>query len=400
MAPSHNNSQLSDRRLPNDLYGRPDCRRKHDPGSYIWLAYSIFFFIEPILRHSASYWRHQLPLYAIFLALYIGYVHFEARIPRLAVITGIFLLGVITIPSNSGGSSFFIYVAALLPFCVESQAALLAVMLLEIATLALENHFFPGNPFNYLLTGFFALVVGGSNLFIAQEKRADRKLRLAQEENVALAALAERERIARDLHDVLGHTLSVIVLKAELAGRLLATTSDTERAAREIADVERTARTALAEVREAIGGYRAKGLAAELEQARNTLASAGVALSCETPIPRLAAAEETVLSLALREAVTNIVRHAHAKHCRVAFSTTPDNFRCLQIQDDGVGFSSTSSTLQGGHGLRGMRERVEAAGGRFSVLGVLNPHGTCLTIELPVSTAALPSPEPARLVEV
>ena len=116
------------------------------------------------------------------------------------------------------------------------------------------------------------MVVGGSNIFFAQKARADCKLRMAQEEIEGLAAVAERERIARDLHDVLGHTLSVIVLKAELAGRLLERGGEPgARAAEEIADVEQTARSALAEVRETIGGYRARGLPAEMDAARNAL---------------------------------------------------------------------------------------------------------------------------------
>ncbi len=367
--------------VPHDLYGasyrHPDCARKHDLGSYIWLVYSVFFFIEPILRRSAAYWMHQLPLFALFLALYVAYVHFPQRGIRLCLIAAIFVLGVATIPFNVGGSSFFIYVAALLPFCVDSAGVLLGVMLVEILSLVLENHFFSGNPFNYSITGFFVLVVGVSNLFVAQGKRADLKLRQAQEENVALAAVAERERIARDLHDVLGHTLSVIVLKAELAGRLMG--RDDARAAREIADVERTARTALAEVREAIGGYRAKGIAAELDQARLTLDAAGVTLRCDSPPPAtLPAREETVLSLAVREAVTNIVRHAEATECRMRFATTPDGFCSLSVEDNGV--AAGAGKPREGNGLRGMRERVQELGGRFRIEA---EGGTRLTIELP-----------------
>ncbi len=362
-------------RLPHDLYGRPYSNKKHDMGSYVWLAYSVFFFIEPIARGNAKYWLQQMPLFAIFLALYIAYVQFERRALRLAIIAAIFALGIVTIPSNMGGSCFFIYVAALLPFCVDSTAMLIGAMALEIVTLLIESRIYPGNPFNYMITGSFAVIVGMSNLFVAKQKRTDQKLRDAQQENIALAALAERERIARDLHDVLGHTLSVIVLKAELAGRLMG--RDNVRAAAEIADVERTARTALAEVREAIGGYRAKGLRAEVEQARITLDAAGVALTCESKPPSLKAREETVLSLAVREAVTNIVRHAKATSCTMRFATTADGFASLEVEDDGA-----AGIAREGNGLRGMRERVQELGGRFRIEA---ERGTKLVIELPKS---------------
>lgn len=372
-----NKSMSTAQQLPKDLYGRPHCGKKHDLGSYVWLAYSVFFFIEPILRRSRAYWMQQTPIFLVFLALYVAYVHFETRRVRLPLIAAIFVLGAATIPFNVGGSSFFIYVAALLPFCVESAGLLVGAMLLEVLTLLVESHFFRSNPFNYSITGFFVLVVGVSNLFVAQGKRADQKLRAAQEENVALAAVAERERIARDLHDVLGHTLSVIVLKAELAGRLMG--RDDGRAAAEIADVERTARTALAEVREAIGGYRAKGIAAEIDQARLTLDAAGVSLRCDSPPPALPAREETVLSLAMREAVTNIVRHAGATECRMRFGTTADGFASLAVEDNGAGTAESKS--REGNGLRGMRERVQELGGRLRIEAEV---GTRLVIEVPV----------------
>ncbi len=382
MNPDQTTTQLH---LPQDLYGRTGCdtEKKHDAASYVWLAYSIFFFIEPVIRNTARYWLHQLPVFFVFLVLYVCYVQFESRTPRLLLIAGMFALGIFDIPHNVGGSSFFIYVAAMLPFCVESAAILWGAVIVELAALTIEYRIFHHDPFNYLITGFFVVVVGVSNLFVAQGKRADQKLRQAQQENVALAAVAERERIARDLHDVLGHTLSVIVLKAELASRLLAREepSDLRRAAAEIADVERTARTALAEVREAIGGYRARGLRAELEQARLTLQAAGVTLTCDSPTPQLPARQETVLSLAVREAVTNIVRHAHATHCRMAFTVTTDGFASLQVADNGPASSAGASPREG-NGLRGMRERVQELGGRFRIDA---DQGTRLTIELPSS---------------
>jgi two-component system sensor histidine kinase DesK len=375
--------------VPLDLYGRTSTSAGAG-SNYLWLAYSVFFFIEPVLRNTPRYWLTQLPIYAVFLALYITYVQVCRRAIRLAILGGFFVLGLIALPSNVGASSFFIYVVAMLPFCTESTPAFFAVMLLEVATLAIENRFIShANPINYAVTGFFAVVVGVSNLFIAQGKRADLKLRLAQEENIQLAAVAERERIARDLHDVLGHTLSVVVLKAELAGRLIGkgTSEAAARAATEIADVERTARTALAEVREAIGGYRAKGLAAEVEQARQTLDAAGVRLVCKEKPPVLRAREETVLSLIVREAVTNIVRHAQATECTMHFTTTTDGFAHLEVADNGQA-STTSTPIREGNGLRGMRERILELGGRFRIE---SEAGTRLVIELPAASLAAAS---------
>ena len=227
------------------------------------------------------------------------------------------------------------------------------------------------------------IVIGGGNIFFAEQKRADSKLRSALEENVTLAAVAERERIARDLHDVLGHTLSVIVLKAELAQRLVSL--DPIRAKAEMADVETTARAALAEIREAIGGYRSRGLAAEIDAARRTLLAAGVTLLAESKpnSGSLTPQEETALALAVREAVTNIVRHARATTCHLHFVTEHGSFR-LVVEDDGQ-----QAVIREGNGLRGMRERIESIGGRFSLeCGPAPDHGTRLTIELPQREAA------------
>jgi two-component system sensor histidine kinase DesK len=258
-------------------------------------------------------------------------------------------------------------------FVVESLAILAEGYLFNT-----RGHFFYIEWPNVVVAIFLLFLIGGGNIFFAAQKRAENKLRIANEEIQQLAAVAERERIARDLHDVLGHTLSVIVLKAELAGRLI--DRDPQRAAQEIADVEKTARTALSEVREAIGGYRSRGLPAEMELARNTLQSAGVALACESPLPQLNAAEETVLCLAVREAVTNIVRHAHATHCRIRFTASGDGSHSLLITDDG-----NPPNLLEGNGLRGMRERVQSLGGRLSIT---TDPGVTLLIELPQTAAS------------
>ena len=353
----------------------PDVGTQSNSG-YIWLAYSVFFFIDPILNHNRRLWIESCIIYAVFLVTYVGYMRARSTRQRHLLLVAFYVLGIISLPINSGASSFFVYTAAFLPFVVSSVSVLVALFIAQAAGLLVEAVILHVNPIGLALTIFLSLIVGISNTFIARQKRSDTKLRMAHEEIEQLAAVAERERIARDLHDVLGHTLSLIVLKAELAGRLIE--RDPQRAAQEIADVEKTARTALSEVREAIGGYRSQGLPAEMELARNTLQAAGVTLSCESPLPQLNAAEETVLCLAVREAVTNIVRHAQATHCRMRFTVTSDGFHSLLITDDGP-----HPKLQEGNGLRGMRERVKSLGGRLSIT---TDPGVSLLIELPQTT--------------
>ena len=360
---------------------------------WIWLAYTGFLFIDPILEPSRNLWLGTIAVFITFLTLFYGYVRStdEGRPLRFWMIGATILLGLITFPWNAGATTFFVYAAGFLPFSIESKSRVLSLFFAESLAILAEAYVFRTPGFfhiglpNAIVCIFLLVVIGGGNIFFAEQKRADCKLRLAQEENVALAAVAERERIARDLHDVLGHTLSVIVLKAELAGRLIET--DPQRAAHEIADVEKTARTALSEVREAIGGYRSQGLAAEMEQARKTLQSAGVALSCESPVPQLNATEETALCLTVREAVTNIVRHAKATQCRIRFARSEDGYHSLLITDDGA-----QPKIREGNGLRGMRERVQALGGRLSVT---TSPGVTILIELPHTTDTHNEPTPS-----
>jgi two-component system sensor histidine kinase DesK len=350
--------------------------------AYIWLSYSIFFFFEPIFRHSLRYWLENLAIFAFFLVMYVALDVIEVRKVKLGILGAFVVLGMVTFPFNPGASTFFLYGACMLPFLLESVSWVVTLLMLDFVLLVGEGMLLKYNFFTYAIAAFFLLFGGLSNVWMARQKWLNNKLALAQEEIIQLAAVAERERIARDLHDVLGHTLSVIVLKAELAGRLME--RDPKRAAAEIADVESTARTALAEVRETIGGYRAKGLAAELAAAKRTLDAAGVMLACDAAPNAetgLRATEETVLSLVVREAVTNIVRHAEATECLMRLERTADGYHALRIEDNG-----RHPVTREGNGLRGMRERVLALGGRFSLK---SSNGTRLLIELPVA------PEPA-----
>jgi two-component system sensor histidine kinase DesK len=339
---------------------------------FVWLGYSLFFFIEPIQRNSARGWISFGLFYLIFLAIYTAMVLARRRwVSRLAL-AAMTVLGLCYIPVNPGTLGVIIFVAAFVPFVIERNAVVFPLVLALGGSLAVEGWLLHLNPWNWGICSVITLVVGGTNTLFAQQKRAGQKLHLAHEEIAHLAKVAERERIARDLHDVLGHTLSVVVLKSELAGRLFE--RDPQRAKVEIREVEEVARKALSEVREAIRGYRAEGLVAEIERASKTLGAAGVTLICPAKPPKLHATEETVLSLIVREAVTNIVRHAQASSCRMEFGKS-GAITSLVVEDDGRG-----GVRQEGNGLRGMRERVESLGGK---LQVSSEHGTRLVVEIP-----------------
>jgi len=325
----------------------------------LWVVYLGFFFVQPVMDHvSLKTWLLDGLGAGLFLLLYFGL--FVLSNPRALVhIAGMVLLGLLYQPINGGACTFFIYAAAMLPFCVESQAAAWTGLLAIGAIGAIEGLLLHGGGWQLFYFALFPVIIGAGNTFFAERNRMHRKLSKANEEIEHLAKVAERERIARDLHDVLGHTLSVITLKSELAGKLI--DRDPQRAGKEIREVEEISRQALSDVRDAIRGYRSKGLLAEMAQAKSTLETAGVTVRCDASnIVKLPAMQEGVLTMAVREAVTNVVRHAQARNCSLRLEE--QNGACrLEIEDDGRGGFQNE-----GNGLRGMRERVEMLGGTLT----------------------------------
>ncbi|MFZ0733792.1 MAG: sensor histidine kinase [Candidatus Sulfotelmatobacter sp.] len=348
--------------------------KEHGWSPLLWVVYLGFFYIDPVLSHaSARIWALDIAGGVAFILLYFGL--FALVNPNFYIhIGGMVLLGIAFMPVNVGACTFFIFAAAMLPFCVDTRTAAVVGLLTVGAVGAIEGLFLHVNNWTLFYSALFPIIIGAGNTFFAERNRMNRRLRKANEEIEHLAKVAERERIARDLHDVLGHTLSVITLKSELAGKLIE--RDPERAGKEIREVEQISRQALSDVRDAIRGYRSKGLAAELAQAKSTLETAGLAVQCDAATTmQLPAMQESVLSLAVREAVTNVVRHARATSCRLRIEQQNGSCR-LEIADDGQGFVTME-----GNGLRGMRERVEMLGG---TLERRNKSGTTLTITLPL----------------
>jgi two-component system sensor histidine kinase DesK len=210
------------------------------------------------------------------------------------------------------------------------------------------------------VTLIVSVAVCAANTAHREKRLRQAELKLSHDEIRRLAALAERERIGRDLHDLLGHTLSLVTLKSELAARLF--DRDPLAARREIVDVERVARDTLGQVRRAVAGIRAAGLAAELASAHLLLESGGVELAYEAADDATLPPDvETIFALMLREGVTNIQRHARATHARVTLAVGARDAR-LVIEDDGCG-----RAIEPGNGLRGMRERLRALEGDLIV---------------------------------
>jgi two-component system sensor histidine kinase DesK len=330
--------------------------------------------VQPVFDHfTLRQYLIQAAGFIVFLVLYFGLFVFEK--PRgLYYVAGMLLLGMFYLPFNGGACTFFIFAAAFVPFAVQTQKRAIAGLLTIVAIAGSECLLLHISGWGLFYAAVFPLFVGGSNIFFAERNRMNRRLTKANEEIEHLAKVAERERIARDLHDVLGHTLSVIILKSELAGKLM--DRNPQQAGAEIREVEQISRKALSDVRDAIRGYRSQGLIAELAQAKSTLETAGVTVHCDAgSTMKLLAVQESVLSMAVREAVTNVLRHAKAHTCSLRLEQRNGNCQ-LEIQDDGCGGANVE-----GNGLRGMRERVEMLGGKLSRE---TASGNRLTIILPL----------------
>jgi two-component system sensor histidine kinase DesK len=347
-----------------------------------FLAYVLFVFLGPTFSSGgAREWTLAALSVAAFIPMYAGVWmalsrHHDTRALILSVL--IALYGFALIPLNLGANTFVVYSAALVPFLVRPATAIAYLAILVAAVLMLSL-LLPAAARLWLIvpTTLLIVMIGGANVFYAEHHRQSVRLWQAQEQVTEMATLAERERISRDLHDLLGHTLSLITLKSELASRLAE--SDPDRAVAEIRDVERVSRDALSEVRAAVEGYRGRGLPGELQSAAQALESSGVRMHATIADVRMPARHESVLALALREAVTNVVRHARAGACWITLHADASHL-VLTVRDDGRG-----GLPHGGHGLTGMRERVEAVGGTVTVDG---SDGMTVAVTLPRPAAA------------
>lgn len=320
----------------------------------VWLL----FLVGPI-TDLLGHWRGpgteaQLAGMAVFVMIYIWlWLRVQdGRRLRVAVGCGAltFLAAFLCVANLGDWWGLYIYVSAAVAGHLrwrQGAPAVASVALLALAQGRLEGADPLGNLAIILEVPLIGLlVIAGAGL-----ARANLALLDAREEVAGLAVADERLRFARDLHDLLGHSLSVIVLKAELAGKLAI--GSPERAMAESADIEKVARDALREVREAVAGYREANFAQELQRARSVLSAAGIEVRIEQPDNRPPESLESLLAWALREGVTNVIRHAGATTATIRLRRA-DGRAELELTDDGRG----AAEFEPGNGLHGLRERV------------------------------------------
>ena len=333
----------------------------------IHLLWSIWLFITPLMgggEYDARWFAITLASYPLFLLLYAKTLLASARRAWWYPL-GMVALCLLLMHWYPSGLSYFVFGCAMLGAVRSDPLPRYVAMLLLLNALLAGTGLWLGYPWQVVAWMLpMTMVIGVILRVEAIRKDKDAALKLSQDEVRRLAATAERERIGRDLHDLLGHTLSLITLKLELARKLAERDPPASRLHME--DAERVAREALAEVRSAVTGIRSADLAAELASARLMLVTSHVHLDHDAPQQALPPEVERGLALVLREAVTNIARHARASRVRIEFICEAKTVQ-LCIGDDGRGGVATD-----GNGLAGMRDRVRALGGTLSVD---SPHG-------------------------
>lgn len=324
----------------------------------LYLVYLVFFFV-PMLFQQPGPLDLLVAALAIAVFLPLHYLGFNAEPRRrIPIIAAFMVLTTATAPFVNGHSVFFVYAAASAGFLRPIKLSTIVFVGCAIAYPA-GAWAFDRHPFEISMVMLVAIIVWVSCFSTSEGIYENERAERARALDLQQASLIERERIARDLHDLLGHTLTLVSLKADLVERLL--DSDPGRARAELRALQDSSREALAQVREALSGLTATTVKAELENAAAALDAAGVALTVHGEIPRLEAGQESAFGLMLREAVTNVIRHSTADAVHVRFRRE-DGILSLEVTDNGE-----IETLREGNGLTGLRRRLEQVGGMLSV---------------------------------
>lgn len=363
---------------------------------YIWLIYLGFLFTPALDPQSDGRWLWPtLISIPVFVYLYSRIVHsFRDRVipgpGALPEVLAIAVMGYAMSYFNESANTYLIYCVAVAPFTTLKVRRLALLVAGLLGVYGLELLVIGFRPLMYGITCVVGIAAAASNAMLVANRRKNAMLRLSREELHRLGRVAERERIGRDLHDLLGHTLSLIAIKSELAAKLI--DRDRAAAAREVSEVTNIAREALRQVRTAVTGIRAAALENEVASAKTLLDTAGVALKFGREGGMLPPEIETALAMIVREAATNIQRHSAAHNATIEVTTEAvavepggrvgEKAVLLCVSDDGRGGVTTN-----GNGLSGIRERVRSLAG---TLEIESPRGkgTTLRVRLPLTGSA------------
>ena len=338
-----------------------------------WLVFLGFFFIKFIYITPPA-WEIALST-AVLLVFLVAYFHAlrnyhrasKLRLPSMIILG----LGVLMAPINPGANVFFSYPSWFIGRAFPPRQAVVVLVLVVVTIIAITYFF--NLSLNFFIPALL-LTIGLGFMSLATRRFEDAQHALLQSraESEHLGRIAERERIARDLHDAVGHSLSVIALKSDLAAQLATDAApDAAREARAINDV---ARQVLAEIRATLSGYWELSLDAELKALTASLEEANIETTTKVTAADLPPVTETALAMCLREAVTNVLRHSESTRCELSIEINGDEI-VARVADNGVGIKGAP-----GRGLSGMRQRVEQMAGS---LNIFNADGTTVEVRLP-----------------
>ncbi|MFC6155286.1 sensor histidine kinase [Kribbella sp. NPDC058693] len=362
---------MTTNRRPSVLDGMAD-RVGAGPGRWGWLAAGVwlFYLAQPLQKIAERKDGVTQVLgfltVILFAASYLGFFGILRRMARKHLLRvwqqvaylGLMLTLCLLMIPTAGQTALtgLVYIASVAMMLLDLRAAVAFVAVLLAGT-EVSLRVVPGwtDDGSY----GFAIFLGALAVFgLRRAIQRSIELNAARKDMAELAVQEERNRFARDLHDILGHSLTVITVKAELAGKLIE--ANPTRAAAEVADVESLARAALADVRAAVAGYRELSLAGELVSARAALQAAEIKADLPTTMDEVPEENRELFAWVVREGVTNVVRHSGAKRCTIRITATQ-----IEVLDDGKG--PTPGGGASGHGLVGLRERADQAGASVQV---------------------------------
>lgn len=346
--------------------------------SWVYLI-NLIFYIIPLFTVCFALWQYLSMAAALLLFLCCYFWAYScSRREMHWPIAGIVLVAALITPVNPGSIAMFAYAGFFIGYAYKLQRYVFLMALLSALLVLL--YLLLEIKWNLFLVMGLPIVLGVSLLGRVEQGKMQHRLaeQKSEDEIKQLATIVERERIARDLHDILGHTLSSIILKADLAEKLLAH-QQAEAAQQQLGELSQIARDALSQVRQSVSGYKHQGLTAEVHKLLSRLRDAGFQAELQGELPTLDSRRETALILALTELVTNVIRHSKGDSCSLHFMQQGTSFSVC-LSDNGQ-----TEEIKEGNGITGLRERLAAIG---ATLTLQQQDGLTACIGLPLQESA------------